>query len=101
MTGTTHTSSQIRQAEFDTDRFSIGIDNRCYITMPYLKQDFVGPLKKRRRIINGFEGPMVHIIYEGTVYWTINDDSGHPHQIEVPNSLNVPKGRAWLISPHH
>ena len=45
-----------------------------------------GPLKVRR-IINVFEGPKVHTIYEGTITCTINDHTSHPHWVETPNSL--------------
>ena len=41
------------------------------------------------------------MIYEGTIAWTINDDSGHPHWEEIPNSLYFPKGHEWLISTQH
>ena len=45
MTGTNHTSSQTRQAKFDTYVVSIGIDDRVSTNMSYYKQDFEGPLK--------------------------------------------------------
>ena len=64
MNGTTHTSSQTCQAKCDTYGVFIGIDNSCSVTMSHLNQDFVGTLKKGRRVINGFEGPKVHTIYE-------------------------------------
>ena len=101
MTGTTHTSIQPRQDKFDTNGVSIVIDNWCSGIMSYFKQDFVDPLKKGWRVINGFEGTKVHTIYEGTINWTINDDFVNPHQIEIPNSLYVSKGRKRLISLQH
>ena len=46
MTGTTHTSNQPRQANFDNDKVYIVIDINCSVTMWHPKQDFVEPLKK-------------------------------------------------------
>ena len=71
MAGTTHTSSQPSQAKFDTGGVSIGVDNRCSITMSIFNQDFVEPLKKGRRIINVFEGPKVYTIYEVIIDSTV------------------------------
>ena len=73
MTGKTHTSSQTWQSNFDTDGVSIGIDNNCPGTMLHSKHNFLGALKKGRRIISKFEGPKVHTIYESTIAWTINE----------------------------
>ena len=42
--GTTQTSSQTWQANFDTDGFSIVVYYHCYVTMLHYKQDFVVPL---------------------------------------------------------
>ena len=55
------------------------------------------PLKKRQSVINGFDSLKVHTIYKGTIIWTINDDSGNPHRVEITNSIYVPKVREWLI----
>ena len=43
----------------------------------------------------------MHNIYEGIIYWTINDDSGHPCWVEIPNYLYVTKGCERIISPQH
>ena len=77
MTGTTHTSIQPHQEKFYTYGVSISIDNRCYVTMSHPKKDFVRTLKIGLYFINVFEGPKVHIIYEGTISWTINNNYGH------------------------
>ena len=61
--------------------------------MSNFKQDFVGSLKKVWRIINGFKGPKVHTIYEVTIAWTINYNTGHPYWVEIPTSLYVPNRR--------
>ena len=52
--------------------------------------DFVVSLKKVQHIINEFKGPKVHTIYEVTIAWTINYNTGHPYWVEIPNSLYVP-----------
>ena len=61
----------------------------------------MGTLLKGLHVINVFEGQKVHTICEVTIDWTINDNYGHPHQVEIPNSLYVPKGCEWIISPKH
>ena len=40
-------------------------------------------------------------IYEGIVDCTINDNAGHPHQVEVPNYLYFPNGLERIISRQH
>ena len=69
--------------------------------MPHCKQDFLVPLKKVHHVINGFEGSKVHKIYEGSITWKVNEDYGNPHQVEIPNSLYVPKVFEWITSPQH
>ena len=101
MTGTNQNSSQTWHTKFDTDVVYIGIGNWCSVIMSQLKQDFVGTLKKGLRIINVFEGPKVHKIYEGTAVWTIHDDTGHPNQVKITNYLYVPSVSEWLINTQH
>ena len=65
------------------------------------KQDFVGHLKKERRVIVGYHGSNTHDIWAGTVKWSIEDDQGQVHEVLIPNSLLVPDGPSSLISPQH
>ena len=53
------------------------------------------------RIINRFEGPNVHMIYEVTITCIIYDNTGHPYQVEIPNSLYVPNGHERPIRPQY
>ena len=98
---TTHTSSQPCQAKFGANEVSIGIDNHCSVIMSHFRQDFVVPLRKEQRVINGFEGSKVNTIYEVTIAWTINDDTGHIYWLDKPKSLYVPNRLEQLISPQH
>ena len=59
------------------------------------------PFRKGRRVINRFEVPKVHKIYEGNINWTMNNDSDHTHQVEIPNSLYFSKGCERIISTQH
>ena len=43
----------------------------------------------------------MHTIYEGAIAWTINDNNGHPCQVEIPKYLFVPNGRDHCINPKH
>ena len=81
MAVTTPNSSHPIQAKFDTDEFSIGIDTQCYVIMSHYNKDYVGPLERRRSVINGFEGPKVHTIYRSTINCNINHTSVHPHRL--------------------
>ena len=101
MTGTKHTIRKHLQYKFDNNGVYIGIGNCCYFTMPHFKQDFVGTLKKGWRVINRFKGPKAHTIYQGTITWTINENTGNTHRAGIPNFLYFPNGREWLISPQH
>ena len=61
----------------------------------------MGPLKKGQRIIDRFEGPKVHTVYDGTIACTICDNKGHTQWVEISNYLYVPNGHERLISPQH
>ena len=89
MSGTNQTSIQPHQSKFDTNGFYIVIENIYSVTMSHFKQDFVRTLKKGRRVINGLEVPNLHTIYEGKIAWNINENTSHPHRVEIPNSLYV------------
>ena len=41
------------------------------------------------------------MIYEGTISWTINDDTGNNNQVETTNSIYVTKRDERLISIQH
>ena len=88
-------------AYFDTDSSPVGIDNRCSVCMSNVKEDFVGPLIKTQRAVRGYEGVKVHVMYQGTVKWTIEDNDGVKHDILIPGSFYVPDSHHRLISPQH
>ena len=46
-----------RPVAFDTDSETIGVDNRCSGCISHaVREDFVGPLKKTNKIVEGFGG---------------------------------------------
>ncbi len=38
---------------------------------------------------------------KGTLVLDVNDDTGKPHRIKIPNSLYLPELRMCLLSPQH
>ena len=69
--------------------------------MSHFKKDFVGPPKKGQRVINIFEGPKMHTIYEVTITWTINGNTSHHNWVEISNYFYVTNRREHLISTQH
>ena len=96
-----HTFSGQRQAIFDTDSESIGIDNRCSACISNNVEDFVGQLTASNRTIKGFGGTHIRDIMSGTIMWKWEDDSGKIHHFKIPNSYYVPDGGMRLLSPQH
>ena len=72
-----------RNVVFDTDGKTVGIDNRASVSMSPDREDFVGTLKKQRRIITGFGGPKTYDVYVGTIKWSIEDDTGTVHDLSL------------------
>jgi len=67
---------------------------------PY-RDDFVGELTESKRYISGFGGAKKHMVWEGTLKWTIEDDDGCCHDILIPRSLLVEAAPYRLMSPQH
>lgn len=89
---------------FDTDSIPIQLDNGATRTMSFARSDFVtGTLKplKVPRSVMGYGGTRSPITHEGTIRWSILDDTGHTRSIQIPNSLYVPTSRSRLLSPQH
>ena len=65
-----------REQIFDTDSFSIGVDNKCSGWLSNKVKDFVGPLKDSHRVIKGFVGTNNTNNKIGTIKWSWFDDTG-------------------------
>ena len=91
-----------RQARFDTDSGSIGVDNRCSACISHLIEDFEpGSLRPCNRVVKGFGGSRTTNIKTGTIIWSWEDDAGVVTQFKIPNSYYVPEGKVRLLSPQH
>ena len=93
--------SSTNNLTFDTDSYSIGIDNRCTACLSHKIQDFEGALRDTKRSIRGYGGITDDKIKIGTIKWSIIDDQGKKHTFKIPNSFYAPQGGVRLLSPQH
>ena len=90
-----------RPVRWDTDSYSIGIDNRAsYCISPQIN-DFVGPMTETTRTIKGFMGSTTRTFQRGTVKWKWDDDQGNTHTFKVPGTYYIPDTDQRLLSPQH
>ena len=78
-------------ATFDTDSYTIKVDNCCTKSISSYLDDFIEsqvPLTTRR--VKGVQGYVTGPVYQGTIKWNITDDNGTPHIINLPGSYYVP-----------
>jgi len=86
---------------FNSDSFSIGIDNhasRCMANAPHLFEDL--HLIDIAGEVNGI-GEGLAIKGKETFKFSIEDDNGKIHTIKIPNSLYLPGLKQCLLSPQH
>ncbi len=86
---------------FNSDSFSIGIDNhasRCMANAPHLFEDL--HLIDNAGEVNGI-GEGLAIKEKGTFVFSLKDDNGQIHTIKIPNSLYLPGLKQCLLSPQH
>jgi hypothetical protein len=82
-------------ARFDTDSFAIGVNNHASCCMGNDRHWFEN-LVVVREISKGLA-----IEGKGTLVFNVNDDTGKPHRIKIPNSLFLPGLKMCLLSPQH
>jgi hypothetical protein len=92
-----------RATTFDTDSFSIKIDNCCSKCMSGKLQDFIpGSLCSiRPKLVIGYESSHSYITQVGTIQWNVVVDIGVTRQLTIPESLFNPTNKARLLSPQH
>jgi hypothetical protein len=86
---------------FDSDSFSIGINNhasRCMANAPHLFEDL--HLINNVGEVNGI-GEGLAIKGKGTFVFSLKDNNGKIHTIKIPNSLYLPGLKQCLLSPQH
>jgi hypothetical protein len=87
-------------ARFDTDAKAIRIDNCASYCISNDTRDFITPLKRINKKLKGLGGTLTEV-YSGTIKWSIEDDTGVPHDIVIPNGLYVKDSPSKLLSPQH
>ena len=86
-----------------TDAFNIKVDNCASRSMSFNFNDFVPgslvPLSDKG--VRGFGNTITPITHMGTISWSIYDDDGCLHDIQLKESYYVPTGTTRLLSPQH
>jgi hypothetical protein len=86
---------------FDSDSFSIGINNHaslCMANAPYLFENL--HLMINAGEINGI-GEGLARKGKGTFKFLLEDNNGKTHTIKIPNSLYLPGSKQCLLLPQH
>jgi hypothetical protein len=103
--GSSRTKDGVQATPFDTDSYPIGIDSFASICMTPYKEDFVEgtltPMKHQRTITPFGKGAPISVSMRGTIRWSIEDNDGTQHELDIPNSMYVPDGNMRLLSPQH
>ena len=79
----------VLQTRFDTDSFKIGVDCHASRTMSPVRSAF-RDLRPFKASVGGIGSSSVTVESIGTFQFSMEDDDGHFHRIEIPNSLLVP-----------
>jgi hypothetical protein len=89
------------RAQFDTVLFAVGIDNHASRCMGNNKRLFENLILTHTA--QGVRGISKGLAKEckGTLVLDVNNDTGKPHHIKIPNSLSLPGLRMCLLSPQH
>jgi len=95
------TKSRERKLFFDTDSFTILVDNCCSKSIANNINDFIDKPRKTMTKIKGYNGLSDKPLKVGTVRWSIRDDKGKIHQFILPNTYNAPEAETRLFSPQH
>ena len=87
------------QTKFDTDSFTVGIDNHATACISNNKRHFISMQEWKGSELKGVgTTPILGI---GTVRWNISDNAGQKHTLDIPGSLYVPTMSKCLLSPQH
>jgi hypothetical protein len=88
-------------ARFDTDSFAICVDNHASRCMGNDRRWFENLIVARAAQHIGGISKGFAIKGKGTLVFNINDDTGKPHRIKIPNSLFLPGLKMCLLLPQH
>ncbi len=88
-------------ARFNTDSFAVGVDNHASRCMGNDKRLFKNLILARTAQHVGRISKGLAIEGKGMLVLDVNNDTGKPHCIKIPNSLYLPGLRMCLLSPQH
>ena len=99
-----HTDGKPRRLSFDSDSFTIYVDNCASRCMTNDSSHFISPLKptdrSKRVKVKGISN-FLNVEGEGTIRWRWEDDQGRVHQHIIRGALYVPNLPFCLLSPQH
>jgi len=85
---------------FDTDGFTIGIDNHTSKCLSPSLKDFISPITPLQAALQGISSS-IPVKGSGTLQWDVLDDDGKLHKFIIHNALYVPGMSMRLLSPQH
>jgi hypothetical protein len=88
------------RAVFDSDSYAILVDGGATASITNNLNDFVKPPQKTSIRIKGFNGTSSNARV-GTIKWTILDDHGVHHVLNIPDTYYVESCPMRLLSPQH
>lgn len=98
------TDGKPRRLSFDSDSFTIYVDNCASRCMTNDSSHFISPLKptdrSKRVKVKGISN-FLNVEGEGTIRWRWEDDQGRVHQHIIRGALYVPNLPFCLLSPQH
>ena len=100
----TNKSAEAHECLFDSDSFTINIDNCASRCMTNNINHFISPPNQpafNTKVKGIKSNTFLEVKGEGTIKWKIADDDGRVHSHIIHNALYVPDIPACLLSPQH
>jgi hypothetical protein len=97
-------SAEAHQCLFDSDSFTIHVDNCASRCMTNCINHFISPPNQpafNTKVKGIKSNTSLEVKGEGTIKWRIADDDGRVHSHIIHNALYVPDIPAYLLSPQH
>ncbi len=94
-----NTQDKVAFAAFDSDSFTILVDNGASRCMTNDTKHFIGTPTVVNKQVKGLGAGKVSL--EGTARWSWEDGAGKTHTVDIPNTLFCPDLPYCLLSPQH
>jgi hypothetical protein len=86
---------------FDTDSYTILVDNCCSRSITNSLKDYIDPPTDTTIKIKGCNGVSTKPTKVGTVQWSWEDDTGKSHTFNIKDTYYSPEAETRLLSPQH